>query len=71
MEASKRPRLTQYAVVACWIVAALAAAYVLLKHGAHVFEWLPYVALLACPLMHLFMHRGHGGHDKHGPPPQP
>jgi hypothetical protein len=29
---------------------------------------LPYLILLACPLMHLFMHRGHGGHQ-HGHEP--
>jgi hypothetical protein len=29
-------------------------------------EWLPYLILLACPLMHLFMHHGHGhGHKPH------
>jgi hypothetical protein len=26
--------------------------------------WLP---LLACPLMHVFMHGGHGHHGIHGP----
>jgi hypothetical protein len=26
---------------------------------------LPYLFLLACPLMHLFMHHGHGNHDRH------
>jgi hypothetical protein len=25
-------------------------------------QYLPYLFFLACPLMHLFMHRGHGGH---------
>ena len=24
-----------------------------------------YLILLACPLMHFFMHRGHGGHQGH------
>ena len=28
-------------------------------------EWLLFGALLACPLMHLFMHGGHGGHGSH------
>jgi hypothetical protein len=28
---------------------------------------LPWLILLACPLMHIFMHGGHGGHgDAHG-----
>lgn len=47
--------------------AALIAFYLLTEHTAHVFGVLPYVLLLACPLMHLFMHRGHGGHDHHPP----
>lgn len=24
---------------------------------------LPYLILLLCPLMHIFMHKGHGGHN--------
>jgi len=26
---------------------------------------LPLLLLLACPLMHIFMHHGHGGHGNH------
>jgi hypothetical protein len=47
-------------------VAALAAAvalYLFAWHWEHTVGVLPYLALLACPLMHLFMHRGH----HHGP----
>ena len=29
----------------------------------HVFSILPYLLLLACPFMHLFMHRGHHKHS--------
>ena len=32
-------------------------------HRAHLFGILPYLLLLACPLMHFLMH---GGHGKHG-----
>ncbi len=32
------------------------------EHRAHTLAFLPYAFLLACPLMHIFMHRGHGGH---------
>lgn len=35
------------------------------EHRAHVLGLLPYLFLFACPLMHLFMHHGHGGHDQH------
>jgi hypothetical protein len=31
-------------------------------HRAHLFGILPYLLLLACPFMHMFMHRGHGKH---------
>lgn len=45
-------------------IALLAAGfYLLTEHTAHVFGVLPYLFVLACPLMHMFMHRGHhGGH---------
>jgi len=29
-------------------------------HLSGLLGWLPYLILLACPLMHLFMHGGHG-----------
>lgn len=36
-------------------------------HRAQVVGVLPYLLLALCPLMHLFMHRGRGGHgDHHG-----
>lgn len=31
-------------------------------HTAHLLGLLPYAFLLACPVMHLFMHHGHGSH---------
>lgn len=33
--------------------------FLLAEHREHVFTLLPYLILLACPLMHVFMHRGH------------
>ena len=53
-----------------WIFAGFAvSALVLLavEHRAHLLGWLPWLILLACPLMHLFMHGGHRGHGRHGP----
>lgn len=47
---------------------AVAAYFLWAEHRAHVIAGLPYLPfllLLACPLMHVFMHGGHGGHD-HG-----
>ena len=35
------------------------------EHLAHALGYLPYLLILACPLMHMFMHGGHGGHAHH------
>lgn len=42
---------------------AVAGYFLLTEHRAHAFAFLPYLLVLACPLMHLF-HR-HGGHGSH------
>lgn len=48
------------------IVFGAAAGYFLLtEHLAHTVGALPYLLLLACPLMHIFMHHGHGNHGGH------
>ena len=52
-----------------WFFAAVALFYLLSEHRAHLFGILPYLFLLACPLMHIFMHHGHGGHHGHGMTP--
>lgn len=36
------------------------------NHRAHILGALPWALLLLCPLLHLFMHRGHGGHGSPG-----
>jgi hypothetical protein len=43
----------------------IAAYFLFAEHRAHVIAFLPYLLLLACPLMHIFMHGGHGGHHGH------
>ena len=48
------------------VFGAIAAYFLLSEHRAHFFGALPFVLLLACPLMHMFMHGGHGGHEGHG-----
>jgi hypothetical protein len=42
------------------------AALLLIQHWVHVTPYLYWVILLACPLMHLFMLRGH--HHRHNKP---
>ena len=48
----------------------IAAYFLVTEHKAHLSAWLSsygiWLLLLACPLMHLFMHGGHGGHRGHG-----
>lgn len=40
--------------------------YLWMQHRAHVFQYLPLLIFLLCPLMHLFGgHGGHGGHQGH------
>ena len=41
---------------------AIAAFLLLEEHRAHMLGVLPYALLLLCPVIHLFMHRGHGSH---------
>jgi len=42
---------------------ALGSFFLWTEHRAHLFGALPYILVLACPLMHLFLHGGHGRHD--------
>ena len=53
------------------VLGAVAAFFLLTEHRAHVFGALPCLLILACPLMHLFMHRGHGDHGHHRGSEQP
>jgi hypothetical protein len=49
---------------------AIGAFFLLTEHRAHLFGILPFLLLLACPLMHLFHgHGGHGGHVDSDRPP--
>ena len=44
----------------------VAAFFLLSEHRAHALGALPFLLLLACPLLHIFMHRGHGEQGGHG-----
>lgn len=48
------------------ILLGIGLALLLARHWVHVAGFLPFVFLLACPLMHLF--HGHGGHGEHDGP---
>lgn len=57
--------------------AAVVVVFILVtEHWGHVAGYLPYLILLACPLLHMFHHGGHSGHGEHSArgssaPPQP
>lgn len=50
-----------------WCLFAAAMVLLIVDHWAHMLGVLPYLLLLACPLMHLFMHGKHGHGDHHDP----
>lgn len=52
-------------LVTCGFLAAI-AFLMATGHTAHLLGAVPYLLLLACPLMHIFMMSGHGGHGCHG-----
>jgi len=44
---------------------AILALLVYSGHSAHLLGYAPFLLILACPLMHVFMHGGHGSHGNH------
>lgn len=58
----QRSRATNIALVG---FLALGAFYLIAEHRAHLLGWWPWLLILACPLLHFFMHGKHGGHGDH------
>jgi Protein of unknown function (DUF2933) len=50
------------------VAGAVGIYYLLTEHLTHVSQAVPYLILLACPLMHLFHGHGHRGRQGHEPP---
>ena len=46
--------------IICASFLAIAGFFLITEHTAHVLGALPWLLLAACPVMHLFMHHGHG-----------
>ena len=51
---------TRYAI-GLLVLGAVATYFLLSEQRAQLFGALPFLLLLACPLMHIFIHHGHGG----------
>lgn len=45
-----------------FIALGIMSYFLFTEHKDHIVPFLPYLLLLACPLMHLFMHHGHHSH---------
>lgn len=71
MSIGKAPEITSFWRTwwggALCVFVAIAALVFILEHRVHALQWLPYALLLACPLVHFFMHggHGHGGSQRH------
>lgn len=62
------PHETQHLSRGRWVFygfLAVAGFLLFTEHRAHALGILPYLFLLACPLMHLFMHHGDDGQHTH------
>jgi hypothetical protein len=55
-------------LVACGMLVLIAAFFLLREHWDHIAGRWVYLLLLACPLMHVFMHGGHGHAGHHDSP---
>ncbi len=57
------PRLWSGIALAGFVL--VAGTFLWAEHEAHaktLLPYLPWLLLLACPLLHVFLHRGHGAH---------
>lgn len=50
--------------IATAVAVAILGFLIYTGHSAHLLGALPWLLILACPLMHIFMHGGHGAHGR-------
>jgi|RifCSP13_1_1023834.scaffolds.fasta_scaffold298858_2 hypothetical protein len=55
--------------IALVLFLAIGGFFLLSEHRAHGFYLLAWLLLLACPLLHFWMHGNHGSHDQGTGPP--
>lgn len=54
------------AVLGLLAILGAAGAFLLVQHWEHAGPYSPWLLILAIPLLHMFMHGGHGAHGGHG-----
>lgn len=57
-ETNRMPSASKWAMVGFLVIAGY---FLITEHRAHVVQFLPFLLILACPLLHI-MHGGHGAH---------
>lgn len=63
MSADKGSNMSTWSMLAlCLVVGAVAAYFLIFQGSLNPSSVFLILILLSCPLMHLFMHRGHGKH---------
>lgn len=62
---SQRSPHATIAIIAGIAFFAIAGFFLLGEHRVHALGLLPWLLLLACPFLHMFMHGGHGAHGAH------
>ena len=70
-ETERRPKswLMSWCGLVLVVALGIAAVFLVTEHTAHVLNVLPFLVLLACPIMHFFHRRHHGrpgAHERHG-----
>lgn len=53
--------------IAAIIFIGFVAYFLFMEHRQHLFQALPFLIILLCPLMHFFMHKNHGHKDHDRP----
>ncbi len=51
--------------IVIFIIGLFGLIFLLRTHTSHVLSVIPYLILLLCPFMHIFMHKNHGNKDGH------
>ena len=62
----EQPNFPRWSVYCLYATGFSLGIFLLVQHWIHVSPYIPLLILLACPVSHFFMHRGHGHHHSKG-----